>query len=402
MAEAASTPRLGAPDWPAEVARLNKIICALMDRAERSTSVQSSEFSLFQTAILLEEQVSLRTGELKAALQENEKINRALRASEARFRSLLSQSLVGIFAVEDMRFTYSNAKFNEIFGYDDDEVRALGAMEIISGCDRAQVASKISSRLSGEVDVVEVVFRGLRKDGTEIDVEGRGNVMIIEEKPILFGLVMDITDRTRAEREVQALQDRLRDESTHDALTGLHNRRYLEECLDLELDRAQRIGQPVSLIMSDLDHFKAINDRHGHLGGDEVLRVTGAQLARHARTGDIYCRYGGEEFLLVLPNAAHHVALARAEQLRRSLAAEPVSFGVARIAVTASFGVATSPRHGTTSDKLIGAADSAMYAAKSAGRNRVKAAPQTLPTPPPDRHPTNGLRPEAVESWLDR
>ena len=166
--------------------------------------------------------------------------------------------------------------------------------------------------------------------------------------------------------------------------TGSPRRRWSECCAPAAgwlLDRAQRIGQPVSLIMSDLDHSKAINDRHGHLGGDEVLRVTGAQLARHARTGDIHCRYGGEEFLLVLPNAAHHVALARAEQLRRSLAAEPVTFGAARIAVTASFGVATSPRHGTTGDKLIGATDSAMYAAKSAGRNCVKAASQTVPTP---------------------
>jgi diguanylate cyclase (GGDEF)-like protein len=182
---------------------------------------------------------------------------------------------------------------------------------------------------------------------------------------------MDVTERTRAEREVQALQEKLREQSTRDALTGLYNRRYLEETLGRELLLAERNGHPVSVIMGDLDHFKAVNDHYGHLGGDEVLRAFGALLKRHARGSDIYCRYGGEEFLLVLPGMAEEHAAARAELLRGTIEAAPVGFGALTIAVTASFGVATFPRDGQSSDGLIAAADSALYAAKAAGRNRV-------------------------------
>ncbi len=158
----------------AEIVRLNKIIRALMDRAERSTSVQGSDFSLFQTAIILEEQVRSRTSELEAALRENEKITRALRESEAKFRGLVSQSLVGIVITEDGRFSYSNAKFDEIFGYSTEEVRGLGPLDIATENDRPLVAENIRKRLSGEVERVDYVFRALRKNGAMIDVEIQG------------------------------------------------------------------------------------------------------------------------------------------------------------------------------------------------------------------------------------
>jgi diguanylate cyclase (GGDEF)-like protein/PAS domain S-box-containing protein len=354
-----------------EIFRLNKIIRALMDRAEHSTSVQASDFSLFQTAIILEEQVRRRTAELEAALRENEKITRALRESEAKFRGLVSQSLVGIAITQDGRFSYSNAKFDEIFGYSAEEVQELGPLDIATENDRPLVAENMRKRYSGEVERIDYVFRALRKDGTVIDVEIHSSAMEIGGKMALFGLVMDVTERTRAEREVQALQEKLREQSTHDALTGLYNRRYLEETLGRELILAERHGHPVSVIMGDLDHFKAINDCYGHLGGDEVLRVFGDLMKRNSRGSDIYCRYGGEEFLLVMPQMAKENAIERAEQLCATMASAPVCYGESQIAVTASFGVATFPRDGRTGDELIAAADSALYAAKAAGRNRV-------------------------------
>ena len=149
-----------------ENARLNKMIRALMDRAERSTSVQGSDFSLFQTAILLEEQVRIRTSEVEAALRENEKINRALRESEEKFRGLVSQSLVGIVIIEDGRFSYSNAKFDEIVGYNGDEVRGLGPLDIATEHDRPRVEENIRKRLSGEQQQVVYVFHGLRGRST--------------------------------------------------------------------------------------------------------------------------------------------------------------------------------------------------------------------------------------------
>ena len=354
-----------------EIARLNKVILALMDRAERSTSVQASDFSLFQTTVMLEEQVRSRTAELEATLREKEKINRALRESEAKFRGLVSQSLVGIAIIEDGKFSYSNAKFDEIFGYSADEVRQLGPLDTAIEDDRPLVAENIRKRLGGEVERIDYVFRGLHKNGAVIDIEIHSSAMEIGGKLALISLLMDVTERTRAEREVQALQEMLREQSTHDALTGLYNRRYLEETLGRELVSAERHGYPVSVIMGDLDHFKAVNDSYGHLAGDEVLRVFGALMRQHARGSDIYCRYGGEEFLLVMPQMAEDSAVERAEQLRLAMAASPVPYGASPIAVTASFGVATFPRDGRTGDELIAAADSALYAAKAAGRNRI-------------------------------
>jgi diguanylate cyclase (GGDEF)-like protein len=151
----------------------------------------------------------------------------------------------------------------------------------------------------------------------------------------------------------------------------LYSDTLLEESLGRELILAERNRHPVSVIMCDLDDFKAINDRHGHLGGDEILRTFGDLLKRQVRGSDIYCRYGGEEFLLVLPQMPGEYAVERAEQLRNALAAAAVSYGASSIKATASFGVATFPQDGRTGDELIAAADRALYAAKAAGRNRV-------------------------------
>lgn len=358
-------------DCATEIARLNRVIEVLMDRAERSTSAQASDFSLFQTTIILEEQVRTRTAELETALRENERVGRDLRESEAKMRSVLNQSLVGIVVIEDGRFTYANPRYCEIFGYSADEVLALAPLDTVIEADHALVAESIRKREAGEVDQALFTFRGLRKDGGVVDIELHGNVMETEGRRALVSVFMDVTERNRIEREVKVLQEALRQQSIHDALTGLHNRRYLDEVLERELVRAQREQYPVSLIMGDLDHFKAVNDRCGHQAGDEVLRAFGLLLRQRARGSDICCRYGGEEFLLVLPGMAEASAVERAEQLCVDMAAMSVSFESCSMAVTVSFGVSTGPNDGQTGDELIAAADRALYAAKAAGRNRV-------------------------------
>ena len=154
-----------------------------------------------------------------------------------------------------------------------------------------------------------------------------------------------------------------------DALTGLANRTTFQLTLGQELARARRGGAPVSLVMLDIDHFKALNDSHGHLAGDDVLRGVAGALDECCRAFDTPSRYGGEEFAVVLPQTDGAEALEVAERLRSSIAGAEVEHGV-----TVSVGVATFPLDGDDADELVKAADDALYASKRAGRDRVSAA----------------------------
>jgi len=156
-----------------------------------------------------------------------------------------------------------------------------------------------------------------------------------------------------------------------DGLTGIHNRRFFEMRIAEELERAQRFQGRMAVIMIDIDHFKRINDEFGHLLGDEVLRAVSMILKQQLRKMDMVCRYGGEEFAVVVPETTGENALSVAEKLRRQV--EAFDFpGVPR-PVTISCGVADFPTQGLTRDEVVAAADSALYLAKQAGRNRVKA-----------------------------
>jgi diguanylate cyclase (GGDEF)-like protein len=165
---------------------------------------------------------------------------------------------------------------------------------------------------------------------------------------------------------------RLRDISVHDALTGLFNRRYLEESLTLELIRAGRKRWPVGLIMVDIDHFKRFNDTYGHAAGDAVLVQVGSFLRAHVRESDITCRYGGEEFVLILPEAPLKITQLRARIMQWDVQQLHLEYqGRALEAVTLSLGVAGFPEHGATMETMLEAADTALYRAKREGRNRV-------------------------------
>ena len=362
---------LDGPALRAEIVRLNKIVQALMNRAERSMSVGESDFGMFQTAIMLEEQVRRRTEELEAALRTNEKILRTLRESEGKFHGLVDQSLVGIAILLDGKFSHVNPKLAAIFGYSVDELSQLGLLDVVAEEDRPLVAERLRKGIAGETRDDHVRYLGLRKDGTPVHVEVASSRMTVAGKPALIAVLTDISERVQAEMDVHILNTQLREMASHDALTGLYNRRYLEDSFERELIRVARQNHPLSVVMGDLDHFKIVNDTYGHQTGDEVLREFARMMKLYARGSDICCRYGGEEFLLVLPDMAEDKACERAEQLREAIAAVPVTVGTASIRVTASFGVATFPQHGKTGDELVAAADSALYTAKESGRNRV-------------------------------
>lgn len=167
-------------------------------------------------------------------------------------------------------------------------------------------------------------------------------------------------------------QHQLREQATRDALTGLFNRGAILEQLDKELARSRRHGNPLAVMLVDVDHFKLINDQHGHQAGDLVLRAIARRLSTAVRRSDSVGRYGGEEFLALLPDASTEGAQFSAERLRTAVAQATMGFDGKNIAATVSLGVAVAPRpDGLTVDQLIRAADEELYTAKSTGRNRV-------------------------------
>jgi diguanylate cyclase (GGDEF)-like protein len=168
------------------------------------------------------------------------------------------------------------------------------------------------------------------------------------------------------------LRETLRQQAIRDPLTNLYNRRYMEESLERELSRAARRDSPLGVIMLDIDYFKPINDTFGHAAGDTLLRALGALLLSHTRAEDIACRYGGEEFTLILPDSSLEDTWRRAEQLRAAVKRMRVRHGSDALAtVTISAGVASYPEHGAVPEALLRAADLALYQAKAEGRDRV-------------------------------
>jgi diguanylate cyclase (GGDEF)-like protein len=207
-----------------------------------------------------------------------------------------------------------------------------------------------------------------------IHIEGRRGA---GGQPERIGETMRVVAATLAEQASLSLsnvrlRETLRQQSITDTLTGLYNRRYLDETLPRELTRAERRRVPVAVIMLDVDHFKPFNDNYGHDAGDAVLRSLAALMQKHARGGDILCRYGGEEFAMIMPEMTAAIAAERAGRLcgaARLLSVHYDGHPLGRITISA--GVAVFPEHAADASELLRAADAALYAAKQGGRDRV-------------------------------
>jgi diguanylate cyclase (GGDEF)-like protein/PAS domain S-box-containing protein len=215
-------------------------------------------------------------------------------------------------------------------------------------------------------------YRIRHRDGHYLWVWERGSVVEYDGIPLLEGIILDVSDRKRMEQELKIL-------ASHDSLTGLLNRHELMKRMNHDISRASRYGQTLSILMLDVDHFKPINDNHGHQVGDHVLRQLGALLLENIREVDYAGRYGGEELLIVLPELDFTEACEMAERLRQLIEKEdhfPHDYDGEHRQVTVSIGIASFPQHGLDTLQMFNAADKAMYRAKENGRNRVQIAAQ--------------------------
>ena len=273
------------------------------------------------------------------------------------------------------RMSSVNGHWHAMLGYRPDEVPdTLTAWDALVHPDDA--AARIlawEAHLLGSTSTFETEFRIRHRQGHWVWMQARGRVVerAPDGEPLrLAGLRMNITRRKETEARLEGL-------AHTDALTGVLNRRRFTDLAADELSRAQRHGTPVALLMMDLDHFKQVNDRLGHAGGDAVLRSFAATAEGVMRQGDVFGRVGGEEFAALLPQTTRDGAVVLAQRLRQRIAAQPAQVGGLALPFTVSIGVAAwhGPDDGEASfDRLMMAADRALYAAKAQGRDRVVAA----------------------------
>ncbi len=225
------------------------------------------------------------------------------------------------------------------------------------------------------VYVLLVTTKGERKDMVEALEAGADDYLTKPFDPNELRVRVRVGQRIlELQENLLEVQEALRLQATHDPLTGLWNRAAVLEFLDREICRSERTGRALSLIVVDLDHFKRVNDTYGHRVGDQVLCTATKRMKEGLRSYDGIGRYGGEEFLIIMPGCDLEVAIRRSESIRCLLAKDEVESGELRIRVTASLGVAdlgeVDPR---TAEELIREADRALYRAKALGRNRVEA-----------------------------
>ena len=216
---------------------------------------------------------------------------------------------------------------------------------------------------------VRIRFQSIQKVNQELErrVAERTDALQFAQKRLY-----DVNSELEMQlKEVNSLQVKLKEQAIRDSLTGLYNRRHLNEVIHKELARAHRQGHSVVFLLLDLDHFKQINDTYGHTGGDQALVVLGELLEKHTRSSDYAFRYGGEEFMVMLTGINLDDAKKRAEDLRVGVEKMKVKYEGLSVPLTTSIGVASYPEHGQTAEEMLVAVDDALYKAKFKGRNRV-------------------------------
>jgi len=319
-----------------------------------------------------------------ADLRERQRLESALQARGA----AIEAAAEGI-AITDPGglIEYVNPALTAITGHASEELIGRSTRIFNSGShDKAYYDNLWNTIRAGRIWRGEIVNR--RKDGS-LYTELMAIAPVRNEKGETVHFVAikhDISERKRMEtdlketntmlqhqlEEIHRLQEELRELAVRDGLTNLFNRRYLDETLERELARAKREGYPLSLVMIDIDHFKNLNDTYGHQAGDKVLRELAAVLWGNIRTEDVPCRYGGEEFVVLLPRMPLGIAIERAESWRKTFEAMRVPFGDFRLEATISCGLSAYPDHARTPDDLLRCCDEALYAAKRGGRNRCE------------------------------
>jgi diguanylate cyclase (GGDEF)-like protein/PAS domain S-box-containing protein len=315
-------------------------------------------------------------------LLQRQQMAAALSAKEADFRLLAEQSsdMVMRIGLEET-ILYASPSSARVIGWEPAQLTGTPALGGVNAADLPRVRGTVSELKSGAFEEARVIYRTRHREKGEIWVESALRVTRAPDTGTVNGVVAISRDMT----EHKDLEDKLAALASLDGLTGIANRRHLDERLTEEWARARREGTPLSLLMIDIDHFKAFNDQYGHQAGDDCLRAVARVLQAHARRpGDLAARYGGEEFALLMPGTEAEGCVLVGDDIREALhaLAIPHAKNLPARRVSASLGGATNnPTGSAECASLIEAADRALYSAKEQGRNRMVMSGQVIAWP---------------------
>jgi diguanylate cyclase (GGDEF)-like protein/PAS domain S-box-containing protein len=358
---------------------------------DHENAFTDTDINLFQTIasnVAIAFQNAQLYQEVQTELSERKRAESALAESQARLKAIFDNAGAGIGVTGlDAKYIFVNDRWAEMVGYTPGELSKMTIFDISHPEDIGVTREKFTALVNGQINGYQIEKRFRRKDGSYFwaTVSSKPTRKTDGSIENAIGIITDITSLKKAEmelinanrllnyqlQEIAALRDKLREQAIRDPLTNLYNRRFMEETLNLEIQKARRSHSLVSLVMMDIDHFKLVNDRFGHKTGDQVLEALGHMLLDNTRKSDVACRYGGEEFLIVLPNTDLEDAARRAEQFRVNFEALRVGDKNPLTKATMSIGVACFPTHGEDGERVLDRADEALYAAKAAGRNCV-------------------------------
>lgn len=302
-------------------------------------------------------------------ITEKKKLEKQLDVTMKRYEAVVQTAYDGIITIdENQDIKLINSSAQKIFGMSESEGIGMPLTELLPHKYRPNHNQYVSGFRNSKVDSrpmqTRASVRGLRRDGTEFSIEVTISKINVDDRVEMTAVIRDISERNK-------LMEELVTASQEDSLTNLYNRRQFTKILTKEISRAQRYLRPFSLFMLDIDYFKNINDKYGHDAGDEVLVRLSGILKHNTRESDSVCRWGGEEFLVLMPETHEETTYDLAEKLRQKIAEAPFEFNGVKTQITVSIGITTFRGGDIDVETTVSTVDELMYQAKHAGRNTI-------------------------------